>query len=501
MKLSSWLLTLLMGLLIQSFTYAAEPAGKVGYVRGVVSAKSQTGGSRFLSKGKPIFEADSIVTGGTSFVVLAFKDGTKMTIRPNSVFIISTYRFKNGNNDKASFRLLKGGLRSVTGTINKNKPEKMKITTPVATIGIRGTDFIARLCDGDCATKKGKKNKDTIARLALVKGNVRIKGEKGTRKAKTGTRLKAKETLLTDEKGFAVLVFDDNTRVTVQPSSELKIAEYVFPKGRPQKGKVLLSLAKGGVRTLTGRIGKSNPKDFKLKTPSATMGIRGTGFDTQIQNGGQTFVNVWQGGVIANQGGQTQNIDINQTFQIGNNGFSQLPQMPLNIAAQFKATPRPDKAKTQSIWVSVKSGKVELRKNKPSDSQSSAGNGFASSKNDKKNGSATTKNSGKKKDDSDSKDDSDGKDDSNSKDDSEGKDDSGNKDSGENSDSDGGEETIEVKAGETAMASDADSGKVDDSPSFIANDPYTSVAPGNVEATSDVFGNPSSSGGQSCTVN
>lgn len=491
MKLSRWLLLFFIGLLFQGISFAADPdpAGKVGYVRGVVSAKSSIGGSRLLTKDTPIFATDSIVTGGSSFVVLAFKDGTKITIRPNSVFVIKAYRFKKDNNDKASFRLAKGGLRAVTGGINKNKGEKMRITTPVATMGIRGTDFIARLCDGDCSTTtaaKDKKKSDTVARLALAKGVVKIKSKKGTRTGKTGDRLKAKDTIVTDKKGFAVLVFDDNTRVTVQPKTELSIATYTYPKGRPKQGKVLLSLKKGGARTLTGRIGKSNPKGFKIKTPSATMGIRGTGFDTH--HDGKTHVTVWQGGVTATQGGATQNINLNQTFQIGNNGFNQLAQLPPNLAAQFRSTPRPDKAKTQSIWVSVKSGKVTLTKNKPDGSKgsSTAGGKPRSGKSNNKNDSGATKTTGKKNDDSDA--------------DGESSNEGDKADDGGVSEGNDGEETIELSAGETGVANETETSEVSESPGFITKDPYTATSPGNVEATSDVFGNPGSDN-KSCIVN
>lgn len=469
MKLNRWSLCFLIGvmLLLQNVIYAADPAGTVGYVKGVVSAKSNTGGSRLLAKDAPIFSTDSIVTGDTSFVVLSFKDGTKMTIRPKSVFVISNYSFKKSNNDKASFRLLKGGLRSVTGSINKNKIEKMRITTPVATMGVRGTDFIARLCDGDCTNpKKGKRKDNTIVRLALAKGKVQIKTAKGTRQAKTGDRFKAKDTLITDATGFAVLVFDDNTRVTVQPSSELSIAEYAFPKGRPKQGKVSLSLKKGGARTLTGRIAKANPSNFTIKTPTATMGVRGTGFDTQFN--GQTFVSVWQGAVIANQGGQTQNIGLNQTFQIGNGNFNQLAQLPANIATQFNRTPRPDKAKTQSIWVSVKSGKVVLTKNQPKGARNAV-TGLPTT------GKTRTNNAGT------------------------GNNPNTDQQRGDGSKDKGGEESVEITAGETGRSNEAETIKIEEQPSFITNDPYTDVAPNNVEATSDVFGNPNDN--KSCTVN
>lgn len=458
----------------QNVLYAAEPVGKIGYVRGVVSAKSNSGGKRLLSKDAEIYETDSIVTGSRSFVVLVFKDDTKVTVRPNSVFIIKQYRFANGNNDKATFRLLTGGIRAVTGSINKNKAEKMRITTPVASLGVRGTDFIARLCDGDCLDQ-GKDNKKTntqaVARLALVgrKGSVSIKNEQGrVRSASTGDHLKVTDSVVTDEKGFAVLVFKDKTRVTVQPATELAIAQYVLPKGRPKQGKVLLDLVKGGVRTLTGSIAKANPREFKVKTPVAIMGIRGTGFDTYYD--GQTYVTVWQGAVTANQGGSTQNIDLNQTFQMGGGKFNQLPQLPTNLMMQFNNTPRPDKVKTQTIWVSVKSGKVRLTRNKAnySTNSGSINGGSMARQLDNKDDSPKT---GAKSSDKNTK---------------------------GNTEKDG-KETIELSSGETGVANEMESSKVNEAPPFIENDPYTAVAPTNVEAASDVFGNPDGDN-KSCTV-
>src|SRR5690606_19192386 len=50
----------------------------------------------------------------------------------------------------ALFRLLKGGFRAVTGLIGKENRDNYRVRTPVATIGIRGTDFEARFCQGDC---------------------------------------------------------------------------------------------------------------------------------------------------------------------------------------------------------------------------------------------------------------------------------------------------------------------------------------------------------------
>ncbi len=52
--------------------------------------------------------------------------------------------------DGALLRLLKGGLRTVTGLMGKRRPDAFQLGTATATIGIRGTDFVVRVCTDDC---------------------------------------------------------------------------------------------------------------------------------------------------------------------------------------------------------------------------------------------------------------------------------------------------------------------------------------------------------------
>ncbi len=58
---------------------------------------------------------------------------------------------ETSNTSRAFFRLLKGGFRAVSGLIGKADPNEYLISTPVATIGIRGTDYIVVVCDAACA--------------------------------------------------------------------------------------------------------------------------------------------------------------------------------------------------------------------------------------------------------------------------------------------------------------------------------------------------------------
>lgn len=362
-QLTALLFIVLLYMNVMGVAMAAPIAvGSIDYVRGVVSAKAGSGEGRLLGKNAPIYQADSIVTGNNSFAILLFQDGTKVTVRPQSVFVINEYQFNQNSDNKAFFQLLKGGVRTVTGAINDNKTENITLTTPATTVVIRdrNTDLVMRSCEVNCEDGKfsSEQQSDVVGHIALAKGIVHIKDARGKRVTKTGEPLKAKDTILTANDGFAILVFTDKTRLTIESATELNIEEFSFPKGRPKQGNVLFNLVQGGARTLTGLIGKANPEKFKLKTLVATMGVRGTGFDTYYDN--RTYVNVWQGAVTATRNGQMQDIDLNQTFSIGENGFNQLVRFPPRIQTKFRPNFRPDKVNTQKTWISVNKGKVAL---------------------------------------------------------------------------------------------------------------------------------------------
>lgn len=142
---------------------AAESA-TVTLVTGRSTVATASGQVRGLTKAAGIFAGDTVITGPSSYVNLKFTDGGRVLLRPNSRFQVAEYAYtppsdtdvdgdghiatrQEGN---AVFRLLKGGFRAVTGLIGRENRENFKVRTPVATIGIRGTDFEARLCSGDC---------------------------------------------------------------------------------------------------------------------------------------------------------------------------------------------------------------------------------------------------------------------------------------------------------------------------------------------------------------
>ncbi len=93
--------------------------------------------------------------------------------------------------------------------------------------------------------------------------------------------------------GRAQLRMIDQALISLQENSILQIKNYRFQKGRGDNS-AILELLSGGLRTITGAIGKGNKKAYELRTPLATIGVRGTDYEVEIVNNGM-FVAVWDG--------------------------------------------------------------------------------------------------------------------------------------------------------------------------------------------------------------
>jgi hypothetical protein len=127
---------------------AMEPVGSVVFVKGAVSAQNESGATRLLARDSTVFQRETISTAVDSFVVIRFDDETKMSIRPESEVLIERFNDDPGS-EEARFNLVKGGLRAITGVIGSQRPENVRFNTRAASIGIRGTDLVLRLCETD----------------------------------------------------------------------------------------------------------------------------------------------------------------------------------------------------------------------------------------------------------------------------------------------------------------------------------------------------------------
>src|SRR5437879_3082443 len=92
------------------------------------------------------------------------------------------------------------------------------------------------------------------------------------------------DVISTERDSYAQLRFTDGGQVTLRPNTQVKIETYGYEEGRPDRDNFAMQLFKGGLRSLTGLIGKrsNNRNAYRMVTSTATIGIRGTDY-TAIQ--------------------------------------------------------------------------------------------------------------------------------------------------------------------------------------------------------------------------
>ncbi|MEQ1838087.1 MAG: FecR family protein, partial [Candidatus Nitrotoga sp.] len=97
-----------------------------------------------------------------------------------------------------------------------------------------------------------------------------------------GSQIEDKDTLRTSAAGSLQVRFTDRSIVALREKSTFKLEQYAFSKETGGVQTAVFNLIKGGFRTITGLIGKSNQKSYSVKTAAATIGIRGTHYALRI---------------------------------------------------------------------------------------------------------------------------------------------------------------------------------------------------------------------------
>lgn len=125
---------------------AAGQAATVTHVSGPLLARKADGATKVIAVGAKIDEGDTVVTERRTYARLKFDDGSEVTLKPNSQFKVEKFNYDQSkpNDDVASYTLIKGGLRTITGQIGKRgNRDSYQMKTPAATIGSSGTIYIA----------------------------------------------------------------------------------------------------------------------------------------------------------------------------------------------------------------------------------------------------------------------------------------------------------------------------------------------------------------------
>jgi hypothetical protein len=161
-------------------------------------------------------------------------------------------------------------------------------------------------------------------------GTVRVLAERST--------IAVGEVITTQRDSYAQLRFSDGGQVTLRPETQVRIESYAYEEGRPERDNFAMQLFKGGLRSLTGLIGKrgNNRNAYRMVTSTATIGIRGTDYsaiDIPAPPPGQksgslapgVYVSVSDGAVVMISGG------VEQLFKAGQFGYSGSINQPPKI--------------------------------------------------------------------------------------------------------------------------------------------------------------------------
>ena len=127
--------------------------------------------------------------------------------------------------------------------------------------------------------------------VAVVQATA-VEGASGSRPLKVKGAVFSGDVVKTDRRGQAQLLFRDDTKLVVGPNSELTIDRFVFA-GQSNAREFTINAVRGAFRFITG---SSQKQAYTIRTPSATIGVRGTHFDVTIR-GLITNLALYEGGV------------------------------------------------------------------------------------------------------------------------------------------------------------------------------------------------------------
>jgi hypothetical protein len=124
-----------------------------------------------------------------------------------------------------------------------------------------------------------------IAQVKNVSGNVKVVRAGANLTTKAGDFLYEKDTIQTGPDGSVGITFTDNTTMSTGPNSEVSLDQYQFDSSNFH-GSMLADMRKGTLTMASGDIARSTPGAMKVRTPRATLAVRGTRFVVQV-NGEQ----------------------------------------------------------------------------------------------------------------------------------------------------------------------------------------------------------------------
>jgi hypothetical protein len=189
---------------------------------------------------------------------------------------------------------------------------------------------------------------EPVGRVILAAGEVDALRDGRQVSLRRDAEVRSGDEIRTGKASSAQIRFADTSIVALRPESIFRVDDFVFKDGQDGSEKAFFSLVKGGLRTITGAIGRLNKQNYGIVTPTSTIGIRGTHFSLVVcadncrNTDGSVAASGTYGGVIDGRIASTPNDNASGAREFGRGEFffapnASAPPQPLLTPPAFLA--------------------------------------------------------------------------------------------------------------------------------------------------------------------
>lgn len=138
-------LCLLIALSVMQAKAQSAPVARVAVAVGETVKVGPGGQAQALQVGSSVVPGDRVRTGPDAVAILVFADEGRISLRADSELLIRHYEIDPaGVKTRIELELIRGTVRQISGNASRSQPDRYRLNTPIAVIGVRGTDFIAK---------------------------------------------------------------------------------------------------------------------------------------------------------------------------------------------------------------------------------------------------------------------------------------------------------------------------------------------------------------------
>ncbi len=180
---------------------------------------------------------------------------------------------------------------------------------------------------------------DGVGHVVLGSGQLVARASNGSeRRLQRRSQVYRGETVVVGSNSFVQIRFSDGGLVSLRSGSEFRIDKYQFSGKEDSSESLIFSLLKGGLRTISGRIGKAYRESYRMNTPVATIGIRGTHYgvrsclgDCGVGVADGWYIGVLEGSIVFTVGGKEYICNAGEYYFIPLNGGPPVKQVARGV--------------------------------------------------------------------------------------------------------------------------------------------------------------------------